>query len=585
MRLLRTETVTEVRIHPDGMHGKQFDFSGWLSHQGFETVGFLMANPSPGRQVTVVPYTPQTLSRGSPLGDVMNADFKRSDGAVEVDFSSELGVVLSDIDFNGTEKVVVHVPLPSFGCSNSYIDLCSDLLDASWALETLAVNASSIEITVGSGYFKPNITAVLRGLRPGLRASLEECALVFTEENLEPHQSDRLGELRSRINDYEDELHLRSPRLPDIVDWYFTNLMMASAELRSEAPDAYRDQLERFPERQVGFFRSAHSTALGGECYASNCGWLIPEDVHVDRFFEATGQKYRLGEFINGDILTLGGRPVVMAEELVANFPMHRFLRSQICAGFAASKDSDVWDTGPFDWLEAPFLPTPVATDEFSHYHAGEDERIVHNTQCLVHQTGTLIILGDKSFKHLIYDTTLMNLAAVKRLHEHAVEATSRLSAAAGIAFSLSCNWASLSDEDFEQLCYDLIFLHPEYDSDTIRKLGKSRSRDGGRDIEIFEIPRQPMEKKRKWIFQCKLIKNGASLGATKLLDVGDMLEQHGAYGFGVLTSALIDATLYDKLDKICDHRNVKQRHMSVLELERALSRNPTIRDRYFNRC
>jgi hypothetical protein len=129
MHLLRTERTTEVSIHPDGTHGKQFDFRDWLGRHGFsmveplgttayggryadtsgnrivllpkagvgdvvaklsdqnitaeckggiintrhagqvsrlyrglcETVGLLMASPSLGRQVAVVPYTEQTF--------------------------------------------------------------------------------------------------------------------------------------------------------------------------------------------------------------------------------------------------------------------------------------------------------------------------------------------------------------------------------------------------------------------------------------------------------------------------------------------------------------------------------------------
>ncbi|MGY8678373.1 hypothetical protein Q2941_11210 [Bradyrhizobium sp. UFLA05-153] len=38
MHLLRTETTMEVAIHPDGMHGRQFDFVGWLKRQGFEQI-------------------------------------------------------------------------------------------------------------------------------------------------------------------------------------------------------------------------------------------------------------------------------------------------------------------------------------------------------------------------------------------------------------------------------------------------------------------------------------------------------------------------------------------------------------------
>ncbi|HVB10929.1 MAG TPA: hypothetical protein VNM16_11260 [Bacillota bacterium] len=128
MHLMRTEGCSVVDIHPDGEHGKQFDFSAWLQRRGFtkesssgrtsyggtyrdaegrtilieptsglgdvvaavggqtliaeckggliatqhpgqvsrlrkglcEAVGLLMARPSPGRQVAVVPYAPVT---------------------------------------------------------------------------------------------------------------------------------------------------------------------------------------------------------------------------------------------------------------------------------------------------------------------------------------------------------------------------------------------------------------------------------------------------------------------------------------------------------------------------------------------
>jgi hypothetical protein len=36
MHLLRTTPATEILIHPDGEHGKRFDFAGWLGRHGFE---------------------------------------------------------------------------------------------------------------------------------------------------------------------------------------------------------------------------------------------------------------------------------------------------------------------------------------------------------------------------------------------------------------------------------------------------------------------------------------------------------------------------------------------------------------------
>ena len=41
MHLLRTEGARDVRIHPDGEHGKQFDFAGWLLRRGFSKVSSL----------------------------------------------------------------------------------------------------------------------------------------------------------------------------------------------------------------------------------------------------------------------------------------------------------------------------------------------------------------------------------------------------------------------------------------------------------------------------------------------------------------------------------------------------------------
>ena len=70
MHLLRTQGARDVRIHPDGEHGKQFDFAGWLSRHDFTkisglgstTYGGVYRNPA-GQAVTVHPK--------SGLGDVV----------------------------------------------------------------------------------------------------------------------------------------------------------------------------------------------------------------------------------------------------------------------------------------------------------------------------------------------------------------------------------------------------------------------------------------------------------------------------------------------------------------------------------
>jgi hypothetical protein len=70
MHLLRTQGARDVRIHPDGEHGKQFDFAAWLGRRDFAkisslgstTYGGVYRNPA-GQTITVHPK--------SGLGDVV----------------------------------------------------------------------------------------------------------------------------------------------------------------------------------------------------------------------------------------------------------------------------------------------------------------------------------------------------------------------------------------------------------------------------------------------------------------------------------------------------------------------------------
>lgn len=70
MHLLRKEGAHDVRIHPDGEHGKQFDFTGWLLSQRFAMVSGLggtayggVYRNDAGQTITVNPR--------SGLGDVV----------------------------------------------------------------------------------------------------------------------------------------------------------------------------------------------------------------------------------------------------------------------------------------------------------------------------------------------------------------------------------------------------------------------------------------------------------------------------------------------------------------------------------
>lgn len=83
MHLLRTEGARDVRIHPDGEHGKQFDFAGWLSRRGFSKTsslgstayGGVYRNPE-GQTITVNPRSGLSDVVAEGGGQVISAECK-----------------------------------------------------------------------------------------------------------------------------------------------------------------------------------------------------------------------------------------------------------------------------------------------------------------------------------------------------------------------------------------------------------------------------------------------------------------------------------------------------------------------------
>lgn len=478
---------------------------------------------------------------------------------------------IRSIDFGAIEEALIHIPLPSFGSTNSYVDICGDLVDASWALEKIAEHVESITVEQSERRY----SAVLHRPRPGLPEALRDVTLLLNDDydGDDDATGARIQDLRSEVYDFEDGLNERVFRVPEVIDTYYANLRSAYHEYKSEAPQLYVEHMQAHPERRVGFYSSAFSERVGGLAFASPDAWLLSDDIDADRFFQQTDQAYRLDRFLLGEILSVGSRPLVLAAGMVVGFPTGAFFRSQVCSGLVLRDEDGLPKLDLFE--EGGPIRTPYGIRE-------REERPPFGELCYVHDTGTLLIVTAGSWQHVLYGTKPLTMPTVKALAEKSADLTQKLSASIGLADPVACDWDSLDDDRFETLCYDLIYANPKFDNDTIRKLGKSRSRDGGRDIEVLECRSFPGAETRKWIFQCKLVKGGRSLGRSGVIDVGDMLDQYGAQGFGVMTSSLIDAGLYDKLSAVCRSRDVHEYHFSVLELERTLARSPAIRKRYF---
>lgn len=485
------------------------------------------------------------------------------------------------------DRFILVLPVPSIGSSNSRFDICDDLIEISWIAEQVARVSESVTAREDYDEARSQSRYRLSVNKPGtgFEAVIRKCATLLSreDEKSETSRALRYGDVRDEVLDYEDELASHLCRVPEILESYFANLVGgAYSEMRSEAPERYTDDIAKFPERRLEFWRSAFSSRIGAPCYTSCESWLVPVDVEPDMMFASTGQHYRTGDFIEGRVLTVADGSFVVADGVAMTFPIDQYLKSRVCASIVTLDVDESWPSEYFDWsgatiAQASRREAPAAAVPFSQRK--HDPR---TAPCLADPNGSLVIVNDGRFFHVLYGTKALPPTGLTRLYSALTDASDIVAKGLHGSPALACDWQSLTDEGFEQLCYDVILTVPRFDHGTIRKHGKSRSRDGGRDIEISDMPRPGEGRPRKWIFQCKLVSGKGSLSATKVVDIGDMLDHYQVGGYGVMASAPIDATLYDKLDAVCDRRGVEKMTFSVLELERALARNPVIRERYF---
>ena len=112
--------------------------------------------------------------------------------------------------------------------------------------------------------------------------------------------------------------------------------------------------------------------------------------------------------------------------------------------------------------------------------------------------------------------------------------------------------------------------------------MGKSRSRDGGRDITVMTKSINASDPELH-IFQCKLLSVSSSLTRTKVNDAANVILHYDAKGYGVFTNVLIDSTLYDMLDGFTNSIEIHTReNWGKLELEKLLNDNDYLRNKYF---
>jgi hypothetical protein len=438
-----------------------------------------------------------------------------------------------------------------------YSDLAEYYLEASYICEEIAGlgKSRSFKVDWNSGYHPVAQFVIV----PQQSEKLHELLFNFSHALSGENEDEELWWIEN-LEEYKENIRKKNLKFPELADDYFANLINGAYneyESNYDNPDEFRNTIAKeTPEHLFGFWKCMHSGAINQDFYVSTESWIIPPASDFTKVL----QKYSSIKDItleNGNMFSLNGEYYVINQNYVIKISFASLAKAFQCIGHVFNNETTLYEQ--HEWLYDITTTNEVKISDFANF----------------------VLFTVKGFNVVLWNQTKLTFNDINLLNQEAAIIFNTTSKLIGLANTIACPWEQLTDEAFELLCYDIIYYNPKFDNTTIRKIGKSRSRDGGRDIVVYTKQRLGYTKE-KYIIQCKLIKPAASLTAKKVLDISDIIEQYEANGYGVFTSGVIDATLYDKIDAICKRKKIGTELFSIHEIERELARYPKLKDRYF---
>ena len=486
------------------------------------------------------------------------------------------------------KSIKLIVKCDMFCGSNSNLSIADDYLFSLFLGESIYPFCSSISCAV-------NLSSIEFDLSVGNACELGLILLRFSEVSYSEGKDDSDETIFDSFHelkmDFQNQLFdSNKPRVifHELADSYMANLVAGNCDLSLSENDL-RSLYKDYPEEEFGFWHSFLSPYLNYDLYSSPWAWIIPYDANkneephnIEPLLLSYGGMSENFIMEEADNLVFNSLPsIVLSQSVMMKFPRMGFNIAQKCAYSILKKNNTSLPS-----IDSGFYSN--SNPKVNHF------RDVKTHQILLSEDGSLMIVRDDLAQYIFFvdhygyssatEISLKNIdVSVEQDYQNAFDIIAdRLSYLAGNHIDISCPWNKLDDELFEQLCYDLITYSSNFDLDTRQKMGKSRSRDGGRDIEVYTRSRfnQP---KSKWIVQCKLLQRSSTLAGSKV-QVSDVIDQYGAEGFWIMTNGVIDATLHDKLDGIARNRKIGIEKWDYLKIERILAKPKyqNIRKRYF---
>jgi hypothetical protein len=471
-------------------------------------------------------------------------------------------------------RIYIDYPMSHIHSSNSHIDIIHNYIEASYIAEELGKYASSIRSEEISRYpYSPicRYEIVVKETEPFLER-LRELSIALSDEQEDDYI---LIDHHENLNEHVDSLDGRLFLCPDLVDGYYANLVgAADQELESEHEGFLADEYAKYPEREFGFWRSAYSKIIGQDFYVSRECWVVPLEIDIHKLLTEYSGPSLPETYDEAIMFSLNNISYLADQYGVVYCPFSQLLHAQSFVNTVLRK-VDVYDEIRDDLL------TYSPTEDYLKERYGIDISVnTQQTKYLLSRSSQSIIVEDKHFRYVFFPEQIKG-NKIAALYSEMSQIIGFVGGFAGVTRSVALSWEKFDDEKFENLCYDIIYHHPKFDNQTIRKMGKSRSRDGGRDIVVYTKER-PGFPKKLYIFQCKFTKVSSSLTTRKVFNIADTVTQYKAQGYGVMTSVVIDSALYDRIDAICGTFKIESDNWSILEIERFIARHPNLKERHF---
>lgn len=476
-------------------------------------------------------------------------------------------IIISDLYEMSVEEVleiidnrtslIIEVPIPEITGSDSHLNIAYGYLDIALISEKLSDVSEKISYQYKcfeSGY---SVFTVLFNIEVANFVKLADVLKWIAEgrKGENPDYDEAFDEIP--IDDKEFLL-----KFPEIIDDFFVNYIGGYYDIDDESLVA---EFQYYPERKYWFWRSLYSNYIGVDLYLSQNCWIMRQEGDLDRVLKEYGLHKQDILLEEAKIVCIGKDKVLYNSENIVVFPDNNLVfQAQKCVAKLSEKKlgEECEYGGTIDWY-------------YEDYDASFKK-------ILLSKDGDIIVALDNMYYYIFFYPKNLDFCDIENLNVRTNRFFKDLDLIKGNDNDITCDWGRLDDDKFEELCYDVIYNDSRFDNMTIEKMGKSRSRDGGRDIIVYTRA-LPGKMPEKYIFQCKLLTSGVnSLTAKKVMDVTDTIMQYGAKGYGVMTNVVIDSTLHDKLEGIKNNFHVETERWSKLKIERFLARHPMIKERYF---